>query len=286
MTKIWNVCTLCLRWKMENPSFFNAKFNQQTYNIYCYNSETLLIWDIIFLLSSFFNCFPVLWWAKSIVVREVLLMTLLMGRDCWPQWATPLLTSRVNWIIRLMACWMSSKLGTITCGKKKWVPGAPSTDKPTPLTVTIPAPFWVGKASAGPVEVCFKERDIRGRQAADLGFFKPSHSTHACRKKGQARYMSSLPWEGGWMQACACVACPWGRKTEKAILPRFWRQFFQMCQISIEAVLQKARLCTTSVRWAINHSCLALTLGSSQNAPPSSWWLGPPHAHKQQEGWW
>ena len=118
MTKIWNVCTLCLRWKMENPSFFNAKFNQQTYNIYCYNSETLLIWDLIFLLSSFFNCFPVLGWAKSIVVREVLLMTLLMGRDCWPQWATPLLTSRVNWIIRLMACWMSSKLGTITCGKK------------------------------------------------------------------------------------------------------------------------------------------------------------------------
>ena len=124
---------------MENPSFFNAKFNQQTYKtdfkkiccniqekserlIYCYNSETLLVWDLIFLLSSFFSCFPVLGWAKSIVVREVLLMTLLMGRDCWPQWATPLLTSRVNWIIRLMACWMSSKLGTITCGKKKMSP--------------------------------------------------------------------------------------------------------------------------------------------------------------------
>lgn len=42
-----------------------------------------------------------------------------MGRvGCCPQWATPLLTSRVNWIIRLMACWMSSKLGTITCGRR------------------------------------------------------------------------------------------------------------------------------------------------------------------------
>lgn len=86
--------------------------------------------NFTFLLSSFFSSFPVFWWVRSVVVG--LGMTDFMGRICCcPQWATPLLTSRVNWIIRLMACWMSSKLGIITCGKKKQMCNTAGTYRPS-----------------------------------------------------------------------------------------------------------------------------------------------------------
>lgn len=100
---------------------------------------------LTFLLSSFFNCFPTVGCARSVTVG---LFVTAFRCGCCPQWATPRLTSKVNWIIRLMACWISSRLGTITCGRRSQDVTLPARTT-HPCTSHLPSLKWpVGELCA------------------------------------------------------------------------------------------------------------------------------------------
>lgn len=87
---------------------------------------------------------------------------------------------------------MSSKLGTITCGRRNealvlWAHAIRPSASHRPLC----SPEW-GKPQLPPRKGCFQERDVRCGLHAD--FLDPY------RQEGQTQNLSLFPHEGGWMQ--------------------------------------------------------------------------------------
>lgn len=99
-----------------------------------------------------------------------------------------------------MACWMSSKLGTITCGRRNrslvlWahVIRPSASHRPLcPPPAPPPPPEW-GKPQLPQEKAAFR-RWVWGQCRLHADFLD------SCRQEGQAQDLSSFPREGGWMQ--------------------------------------------------------------------------------------